>query len=238
LRKEYAEGDREGIEGTVPTAGAVRQRPLRAGRIYDALRREIVLGTLPQGSPLAELQLADRFDCSQSSVREALFRLQEDGLVWREGYRGSSVSRTSRAEAGELLALRLRLEPRALLRGLGADAGRLVNELAPIVQAMEDEARAEDLYGLAEADHAFHARLFATAGLRALEPILGRCLLLLHRFALSEPGRQRTALESAKRHWPIVEALGTGEAGRARLALVLHIQTVVQGSEHEEGMCA
>jgi GntR family transcriptional regulator, rspAB operon transcriptional repressor len=217
----------------VPAAEAVLALPLartlKAGSVYDALKRDIVLGRLAQGKPLAELSLAERFGCSQSSVREALFRLQEDGLVWREGYRGTSVSATTIEEARELLALRLRLEPKGLRRGFArVDAG-LIEKLAGSIQEMEEQARADDLFGLTEQDREFHLTIFRIAGLRAFEPILARCFLLLHRFTLANPARQRTALEAASRHWDIIEALGSREVERAELALSMHIATVVEG---------
>ncbi|MGF1624897.1 MAG: GntR family transcriptional regulator, partial [Alphaproteobacteria bacterium] len=48
--------------------------------VCDRLQREIVLGTLPPGTPLLELELAERFGCSQGTIREALLLLQEEGL--------------------------------------------------------------------------------------------------------------------------------------------------------------
>lgn len=201
----------------------------RPGPAYATLRREIVLGQLRPGAPLGELQLGERFGCSQGSIREALLRLQEDGLVWRQGYRGTSVSTTSVHEVRELLALRLRLEPVGVHAGIARLDEALLRELGARVALMEEHARAGDLYAISEADRGFHLAIFALAGLRALEPILDRCFLLLHRFALADPARRRTPIETAQRHWPIVEALGSRRAERASRSLARHIQTVVEG---------
>jgi DNA-binding FadR family transcriptional regulator len=49
------------------------------------------MAELPFGQQLLELEVAKAMSCSQSTVREALMRLQEDGLIVRQGYRGIST---------------------------------------------------------------------------------------------------------------------------------------------------
>lgn len=226
VRNRYAQGALSAASrGLVP--GKAPQR--RAASVHAALRRAIVLGELAPGALLGELQLGVRFGCSQGSVREALFRLQEEGLVRREGYRGTSVSRTSVAEVRELLALRLRLEPMGVRAAAGRLDGPAVQALGARVVAMEEIAMGGDLYAMSEADRDFHLAIFAAAALPALEPVLARCFVLLHRFALADPSRRRTAMEVARRHWPIVEALGSRSVERAVPALEAHIATVVEG---------
>jgi DNA-binding GntR family transcriptional regulator len=213
--------------GPAPRGARTRQAPpQRAAAVYEALKGEIVLGRAPQGSPLAELQLAERFACSQSSVREALFRLQQDGLVERDGYRGSSVSRTTAAEAQALLELRLAIEPPALALHASRASDDLAERLSHIVTSMEEVSRANDLYALTRADHDFHLSLLAAAKLKALMPILARSILLIHRFVLADPERRRTPLEAAQRHWPIIDALKSAELGRVQRELARHIGTV------------
>jgi DNA-binding GntR family transcriptional regulator len=204
-------------------------RAPKAEAVYDALRRRIVIGRLPQGAPLVEMQLAGEFGCSQGVIREALFRLQEDGLVVREGYRGTSVSRTSLTEAHELLALRRRLETQGVCYGLLRLDAEALGRLARQVEVMERLAANGDLYPLTDADRTFHLTIFAASDLPGLEPILERCFLLLHRYALTNPARKRSLLETARRHWAIVEALETRDPAQAARALGMHIDTVVEG---------
>ena len=54
--------------------GEIWFRPARSGEVFDALKREIMLGELAVGEPLVELELAARFGCSQGPVREALLQ--------------------------------------------------------------------------------------------------------------------------------------------------------------------
>ncbi|MDX6748474.1 GntR family transcriptional regulator [Geminicoccaceae bacterium 1502E] len=224
------------VAATVPAASPPWLAEVRlpqgakGSAVYGQLRRLIVLGRLPAGEPLVELQLAAAVGCSQGPVREALFRLQEDGLVQRAGYRGTFVSRTSSAEAEELVALRCRIEVQAARRALPSLTPSLLEDLATQIERMEELARHEDLYAMTEADRTFHLTLFREAGLPALEPILERCFLLIHRHAITRPERRRTPMEAASRHRSILAALRGGEEEAVMESLRLHICSVIDGA--------
>ncbi len=74
-------------------------KPPKAFVAFNALKRDIMLGTLSAGTSLTELELAAHFQCSQGTVREALLQLQEEGLVLRQGHRGTQVSECTADEA-------------------------------------------------------------------------------------------------------------------------------------------
>jgi DNA-binding GntR family transcriptional regulator len=204
--------------------------------LYDDLRSQIVKGTLKPGEPMLEITVARDYGCSQGTVREALMRLHEDGLVVRSGYRGTTVSTTSPAEAREMQFLRLHLETEGVRRAVPRVDDGLIDRLCSIVVEMEQAANADDEYTLTELDCEFHRAIFERAGLPALDAILSRCLLHLHRLTLAEPGRTRPLLISAQRHWEVIEALRTRDPGTAVDAITHHINTVLEtGLAGEEG---
>src|SRR3546814_158748 len=128
-------------------------------------------------------------------------KLEETGLVVRNGYRGTVVATTTMDEAREMVAVRLRLETSGARRIAAGFDTALRDRLAGLVVGMEDAAGRGDLYALTELDRAFHLTLFERAELPSLEPILMRCLLHVHRAALANPARARPMLQSARRHW-------------------------------------
>jgi len=211
-------------------------RARKGSVLYDDLRAQIVKGALKPGEPMLEITVARDYGCSQGTVREALMRLHEDGLVVRSGYRGTTVSTTSPAEAREMQFLRLHLETQGIGRAAAfMDAG-LIDRLCGIVVEMERAANAGDEYALTELDCEFHLAIFERAGLPALDAILSRCLLHLHRVTLAEPGRTRPLLISARRHWDVIEALRTRDPGAAVAAITHHINTVLEtGLAGKEG---
>jgi DNA-binding GntR family transcriptional regulator len=168
--------------------------------IYAAVKRRIVLNELRPGVVLTELALAADLGCSQGPVREALMRLQEDGLVLRKGHRGTVVTPLNPDEAEEILALRRRIEIRAAPRAAGAVDAAALERLYRLRALMRAAADAGDEYRLIELDTEFHLEIFRLAGLRALEQILVRCMLHSHRQKLWEPRHRRPLHETAARH--------------------------------------
>jgi len=89
-----------------------RHKPQAAGHdhVYDRLLIEIINGTLAPGARLVEGKLAERLGLSRTPVREALFRLHQDGFVLTSRNRGFSVKPLDEREARELFPILAELE--------------------------------------------------------------------------------------------------------------------------------
>ncbi len=196
--------------------------------IYAAVKRRIVLNELRPGMILTELGLASDLDCSQGPVREALMRLQEEGLVLRNGHRGTVVTPLNPEEAEEILALRRRIEVRAAPKAAQRVDARALQRLAQFNARMAEAAAAGDEYALIEFDTAFHLEIFRLAELRALEQILVRCILHSHRQKLWEPRHRRPLLETAARHDTLYDRLAARDGDGLAAALGEHIDTIVE----------
>lgn len=208
---------------------------LAAGEaIYTAIKRRIVLNELRPGMVLTELGLAHELGCSQATVREALLRLQEDGLVLRAGRRGTTVTPLDPEEAAEILALRRRIEVRAAARAARAADGAAIERGRALLERMRAAALAGDDWALIEADTAFHLAIFRLAGLRALEQILTRCILHSHRQKLWEPRHRRPLLATAERHVVLHELLAARDGEGLARALGRHIDTIVEVDEQAD----
>jgi len=196
--------------------------------IYTTLKRQIVLNELRPGVTLTELAVAADLGSSQGPVREALMRLQEDGLVLRSGHRGTSVTPLNPEEAEEILALRRRIEVRAAPRAVRAVDAAALARLTHLRERMDAAAEAGDEYGLIELDTEFHLAIFRLAELRALEQILVRCILHSHRQKLWEPRHRRPLAETAARHDVLLELVKARDGEALARALGLHIDTIVE----------
>lgn len=222
-----------------PPAAASLSAPLASGRksneVYRSLRRQIVLAELPAGQQLVELDLAKRMNCSQSTVREALMRLQEDGLIVRQGYRGTVVSSVSALEGQASLDIRARIESQAAHLSIGNFTPERIEALSELVRQMEAMAEQGDEYGLFELDQAFHHALYEAANLPALMPILDRCSLCSHRYKITQSTTRRTLRDTALRHWKIVEAAQSGEASALERVLFHHVTSVIGDADPAKG---
>ena len=201
--------------------------------LYRRLKKQIVMSELQPGQQLVELELANALGCSQSTVREALLRLQEDGLIVRQGYRGTTVSPVTPAESEIFLELRRMLEVRAARQSLEhlEDADFAV--LREIVAGMEAAALIEDEYALFEKDLEFHLQLFKIANLPALTPVLIRCSMVNHRNKISQSERRRALLETAQRHRKIIDALRGGNADIVEEVVSHHVSSIFDAKAAE-----
>ncbi|MCG5485698.1 MAG: GntR family transcriptional regulator [Sinorhizobium meliloti] len=202
-------------------------KPAKSAAAFNALKRDIMLGVLPAGASLTELDLAAHFSCSQGTVREALLQLQEEGLVRRQGHRGTQVSECTEAEAVEMFRVRQQIECSGILRALQTPSRTLVADLKALFAEMLQAATVGDELELASLDRDFHRRIFQDAQLPALDPILHRCLVHNHRFKISRSTSPRDLVATAQRHGPIIEAVESGAVERASEALRHHIATIV-----------
>lgn len=79
-------------------------------KIVQAIRDDIYSGSLTPGEPLKQVELANRYGVSPIPLREALQRLQVEGLVEYFAYRGAIVARTRKSEAADIADIRNALE--------------------------------------------------------------------------------------------------------------------------------
>jgi DNA-binding GntR family transcriptional regulator len=202
------------------------QRP--ADVVYDHVKRRIMQNEFKPEYALTELGLARDIGCSQGTIREALLRLQEDGLVTRTARRGTVVTRLTADEAQEMLVLRRTIETRGAVKAAAnADKAHL-DEIAAIRKRMDKAATQGDEYALMEADSEFHLAIFRASGLDALEPILARCIKHSHRWKIWAPKHRRSLAQTAARHDVMIERLAARDGAGLAAAIGEHIDTIVK----------
>ncbi len=192
------------------------------------MRRRIVLNELQPGAVLTELSLAADLGSSQASIREALLRLEGEGLVVRSGHQGTTVTGLEAVEAREILGLRKRIETRAASLIIRHRSAADMERLQALLADMQAAAETDDLGAMVQADTAFHLALFRISRLHAMEPILARCILHTHRFRLWAPWHRRPLRRTADRHLPILDALAQGDAAALRRHIDEHLDTIVE----------
>jgi len=178
-----------------------------AQAVYESLRQSILDGTLPAGARLTQDELAGQLGVSRMPVREALGRLEAEGMVVFETYRGGHVAPLTLAEADQFYLMRIALEP--LLARLGAeglDAAGMAG-LAGAIEAMAAALAAGDPDTLFARVRVFHETLYEAAG----KPLVLNQVLGLRDLAqryirryLALPGRLAHAVEN---HRQLLEAL-------------------------------
>ena len=144
------------------------RRPTLADQAYEELQEQIVSGQLPAGRRLLADELAGLLEVSQTPVKEALNRLEREGLVEGESRRGSMVRRFSRADMDQTYEARLLLECHAVEAGIAN--GRVTPEFLGRIQHIYDdhmtEVARQTTQGLMESirlDRDFHELIVSLA---------------------------------------------------------------------------
>lgn len=126
-------------------------RPTETQRIYHALKRAILAGTFRPGEALQEVRLAAEFGASRTPVREALQRLEADGLLTISPRRGAFVQQPTIRDFLDINELRLLLEPIAARTASGIINDEIVRTLQHDLMAIAAEQPTEDDFKALEA---------------------------------------------------------------------------------------
>lgn len=214
------------------TAQAVRlaappRRQSRADEVYQQLKRDVSGFKLVPGDRFTETEISERLKVSRTPVRQALFRLQQEGFVevlFRSGWR---VLPFDFDQFEELYDLRMVLETTAVRR-LCEQVVRvksdLLDELAGI-WLVSTEQRSTNTVELAQWDEAFHCALVAAAGntemARVHRDVTERIRVVRRLDFTQQPRRDATYDEHAQ----ILQAIEHKRGDQAALLLRTHIQT-------------
>ncbi|UOX92513.1 GntR family transcriptional regulator [Amycolatopsis sp. FBCC-B4732] len=159
-----------------------RRRGL-ADEVADRVRDAIFGGVYAPGSALREVELAEALGVSRGPVREALLKLEREGLVRSEWHRGTTVTALSDADVAELDSLRAALEQLAV--ALVVERAPGLAEVDAVVGRME---RAADVHEMVRCDLAFHDAVYAAAGHRRLREAWEAIRSQVHLFLLTRIG--------------------------------------------------
>lgn len=136
----------------------------RVEAVTRQLREAIFQGIYPPGTPLRELGIARQFKVSQTTVREALRRLEHSGLVTREVNRGSTVTRLSPKEIKERVTLRALLEVMAARAAANRMSEDQFRELESRSALLDTAIQSNQYYDAAQADLDFHRYVWQCSG--------------------------------------------------------------------------
>lgn len=189
--------------------------------LYALLLDAIDRGDYAPGARLVEAELAERFGVSRTPVREALNRLETQGVVARDARRGVIVASLDYDQLGELYAVREVMEALAARMAARHASPAEIALLVEMVAA--DRGRAEDVAALSRANKAFHRQLHRASHNRYLIQMLDamrRSLALLSSTTLAVPGR---GAQSVEEHGAIVAAIVARDEEAADAAARRHI---------------
>ena len=206
-----------------PAEGKLAEGPAKAlaktslvERAYREIKRRILGNFYPPGLQVLEQDLAQQLGVSRTPVREALIRLEREGLIEIVPRKGMRVVPISTADMREIYEVITALEARAAERL--AERKPSKDDLAPMIEALEtmEASLAEgDLDAWAEADERFHRALLVLSGNRRLMQMALTVFDQIHRARMVTLRMRPLPRRSNDDHKALIKAVLAGDAKRA-----------------------
>jgi DNA-binding GntR family transcriptional regulator len=192
--------------------------------VFETLRDAIFSGRLKPGDPLRELRLAKDLSVSQATVRDALVKLERFGLVVRVPNKETIVTRHSRREIRERVAIRATLEEMAFVEAAEAMTEEDYAALEGKLRRVSDSFKRKEYFDAAQFDLDFHRYIWRRSGNETLAEMLDYLTTPLFAFIsiLRSAGAAELKDVVAPHEDPLA-ALRSKKASRIRQAVREHI---------------
>ena len=219
-----------------PTFEWQEQRTTTPDGVYRVLRAAILDGTIPPGGQLREAHIAADLGISRSPLREALTKLEEEGLVVRIPFRGAFVAEVSAHDIAEIASVRLRVEPYAAELSAEALRGPERPQLMHIVEDFRRATEQNDVPASIDAHLRFHGLFYDLSGHGILQGLwngwetkLRLYLSVDHRTYSDNPH------ELVAEHEGLAAVALEGDADAFRQELAAHFQMALRAPTGDQG---
>lgn len=202
----------------------------RVNDAYLKLKNEIAENRMTPGNPMLEQEIAEYLGMSRTPVREALLRLEAEGLVEVVPRRGVKILPVSKDDMKEIYEIFLSLEPLAAA-GLAKRKDLSKKDFKELEKATDDMERAlekDDLDAWAEADYRFHTKIIEMHGNKRLINILDMLRNQTHRVRLLTRGLREKPTKSVEDHRKILSYISNGDSEKAYDSFKKHRERTVK----------
>jgi DNA-binding GntR family transcriptional regulator len=201
--------------------------------VYRVLRTAILDGTVPQGGQLREAHIAADLGISRSPLREALSRLEEEGLVVKIPFRGAFVVEVSARDVAEIASIRLRVEPLAGELSIGTLRGR---ERPLLLRTLEDLRLAteqNDIPASIDAHLRLHGLFYRFSDHTVLQDLWNGWESKLRLYLATDHRSYSDVHEIAREHEGLVSAVLDGDVERFADEVARHFPSALRASDDD-----
>lgn len=188
--------------------------------IFTALRKAIIEGDIAVGTPLRQNEIARSFQTSRIPVREALSRLEEQGLIRTQRFKGSVVIGLSADEASEIFDLRALLEPE-ILKNAVPRMSEATKQLA--IVHCNDFSESADPLSWGGLNRTFHQTLYVDSTQSFTKEVADNAMDLVDRYIRAQLVVSDGMEKAKSEHTAILEAALSGNGDLAAKLLRKHI---------------
>ncbi len=198
-------------------------RPLRE-IVYDQLKMQILTGKISPGTRMMEVDLADNMGVSRTPVREAIRKLEKEGLVVIEPRRGAYVSDISVKDMVDTLVVREDMEGLAAFLAAQSISDAEIEELEEITTGYSEAISAGRMEDIIRYDEAFHRRIVELSGNKPLMKLFETVQELALRFRYLYYDDFSRYENMPIEHQHIIDAIKSGDSLKARQVSDGHVK--------------
>lgn len=193
--------------------------------VYESIRQAILTGQLAPGQSITEERLSESLHVSRTPVREALIRLEAEGVVKILKNKGAFVPELTALDIAEVFDLRILLEGHAARKCVPFISMTAAADFLDRLQRLAgDEAKQEEKAGLGLEIHNLIVASARNARLGRMIEILRNQIVWVHSYAAMIPGRIDKSLQE---HVEILRAILDRDADRAEAAMRRHLENTM-----------
>ena len=188
--------------------------------IFNALRKSIIEGDIAVGEPLRQDEIARSFQTSRIPVREAFYRLEEQGLIRTQRFKGAIVVGLSASEASEIFDFRALVEPE-MLRNAIPKMSEVTRKMA--ASQCENFSESTDPLAWGSLNRIFHKTLYAECDQPFFQEVADNAMDRVDRYIRAQLVMSDGMVQAKYEHQEILKACLVGDADLAARLLRDHI---------------
>lgn len=197
-------------------------KPLRE-MVYEELKMQILTGAIIPGTRMMEVELADEMGVSRTPIREAIRKLEKEGLVTIEPRRGAYASMISTEDMVAILEVRQDLEGLAAFFAADRMQPAQLDELKAECANYDDAVTRGSMEDMIKHDTRFHRIIVDSCHNKILVQMIEQLQELVLRFRYIYYDNFKRAENMPEEHAAILKAIEKGNAAEARAAADVHI---------------
>lgn len=195
--------------------------------VFNTLRRAILRGELKPGERLMEIQLANKLGVSRTPIREAIRKLELEGLVLMIPRKGAEVAEITEKNLRDVLEVRCALEELAVQLACERIDRDKIGELHAASAHFRDILGSADITEIAEADEAFHDVIFKATENERLIQLLNNLREQMYRYRIEYLKKKECYPQLLEEHATIMKAIEEHDKERATQITGQHINNQV-----------
>lgn len=192
--------------------------------VFNTLRQAILRGELKPGERLMEIQLANKLGVSRTPIREAIRKLELEGLVLMIPRKGAEVAEITEKNLRDVLEVRCALEELAVQLACDRMDEEGIKAMREASAEFRNTLDSDDITRIAQADVAFHDIIYAATDNRRLIQLLNNLREQMYRYRIEYLKKKECYPQLLEEHQTIIDSIESRDKGRATQITGQHIK--------------